>query len=116
LSLFLVPFAHAQSQDEKAVAQAVNTLKEALISGNEQELSAITLAALSYGHSSGKIEDQRTFIETLASGKSDFVSIDLTDQTIKVTGDVAIVRHNLAAKTNDSGIPGTVKLGIMLVW
>lgn len=116
LLMLTVTIVNAQAKDEIDVAQAVKTLKRALISGNEQSLRAITADSLSYGHSSGKIEDKEAFVETLASGRSDFVRIDLTQQTIQITGNTAIVRHNLSAITNDNGKHGTVKLGIMLVW
>jgi ketosteroid isomerase-like protein len=76
----------------------------------------IILLQLSYGHSSGKVEGKDSFIESLINGKSDFVSIDLSDQTITVNNNTAIVRHILNAATNDGGKPGTVKLSILLVW
>lgn len=116
LSMMLAFVVDAQTKEEKDVAQTVETLKRALISGDEQSLKAITAENLSYGHSSGKIEDKQTFVETLVSGRSDFVSIDLTGQTIQISGNTAIVRHDLSAQTNDSGKPGTVKLGVMLIW
>jgi hypothetical protein len=105
----------AQTTEEK-VANAVEFLKQAMIDANQNDLETIASAGLSYGHSSGKIEDKAAFVKSIASGASDFVTIDLTDQTIKVKGKVAIVRHKLAAKTNDNGKPGEVKLGIMLVF
>ncbi|MBA9075331.1 nuclear transport factor 2 family protein [Rufibacter quisquiliarum] len=116
--VFLLP-AQAQSkrtQEENKVAAAVDQFKAALISGERAALEALVTDKLSYGHSSGKIEDKTTFVETLASGKSDFVTVDLTNQTIQVSGKTAIVRHQLSATTNDSGNPGTVKLGVLLVW
>lgn len=105
---------NAQSATDK-VANAVEFLKQAMISGNQSDLETIASVDLSYGHSSGKIEDKTAFVKSIASGASDFVSIDLTDQTIKISKKLAIVRHKLAAKTNDNGKPGEVKLGIMLV-
>lgn len=106
----------AQSKDEAAVAAAVETLRKAMIDGDRTALEKIATAELSYGHSSGKLEDKAAFVEAIASGKSDFVTIDLTEQTIKVSGDVAIVRHKLGATTNDGGKPGTVNLAILTVW
>lgn len=106
----------AQSKEETAVAAAVETLRQAMVSGEKASLEKIAAAELSYGHSGGKIEDKAAFVEAIASGKSDFVSIDLTEQTITVSGDVAIVRHKLAAQTNDGGNPGSVKLAILTVW
>ncbi|AKQ46397.1 hypothetical protein TH63_13425 [Rufibacter radiotolerans] len=116
--LLLIGFttAQAQSKEETKVAAAVEQLKQAMISGDRKALEAITTDALSYGHSSGKIEDKAAFVEALASGKSDFVTMDLSNQTIQVNGKTALVRHQLAGSTNDSGNPGTVKLGVLLVW
>ena len=107
---------YAQSNDEKAVAVAVEKLKDAMVSGNRQQLEAIAAPELSYGHSGKKIENKAEFVESIASGSSDFVSIDLTDQTVKVVGNTAIVRHNLRATTNDGGKPGAVDLRILLIW
>lgn len=106
----------AQTKQEKAVAAAVDQLKAALISGNKADLEAIAADKLSYGHSSGKIQNKTEFVEVLANGTSDFVTIELTDQTISVVGKTAIVRHKLAAKINDGGKPGSVNLGVMLVF
>ena len=107
---------NAQTNSEKEVADAVETLRKAMIDGNEAMLKNITAEALSYGHSGGKVETKADFVTTLATGKSDFVSIELTDQTIQVSNDVAIVRHTLSGKTNDGGKPGEVHLKILTVW
>ena len=107
---------HAQTKDEKAVADAVEFLRTAMVDGNRAALEKITAPDLSYGHSSGKVEDKAAFVEALASGANDFVSIDLSEQTIKVVGNTAIVRHKLNGATNDGGKPGTAKIAILLVW
>lgn len=106
----------AQSKEEAAVASAVTTLTKAMTDADTVQLSRLTSAQLSYGHSSGKIQSQREFIHSLATGESDFVNINLTDQTITVSGTTALVRHTLSATTNDGGKPGTVKLYILLIW
>lgn len=71
---------------------------------------------MSYGHSSGVIQNQEVFIEKLLNGESDFVTIEFQNQSIQISDDVAIVRHNLAAHTKDSGVEKDIKIGIMLVW
>lgn len=109
-------YLYAQDKQELSLLAAVDKLKNAMISGDRQALEEIAANDLSYGHSGGKLEDKATFVETIASGKSDFVSIDLKNQTVKITGKTAIVRHELHAKTNDGGKPGEVHIGIMLVW
>ncbi|NCI51629.1 nuclear transport factor 2 family protein [Sediminibacterium roseum] len=106
----------AQPKEQKAVADAVEKLKEAMISGDRAALTAIAADSLSYGHSGGKVENKSEFVEAIASGKSDFVTIDLSEQTISIVGNTAIVRHTLNATTNDGGKPGTVKLKLLLVF
>lgn len=106
----------AQSKDEIAVANAVEALKKAMIEGKKESLENIAADDLSYGHSAGKVEDKAEFVRAIVSNESDFVTIDLTDQTIKIVGNNAIVRHKLSATTNNNGQPGTVKLAVLLVW
>jgi hypothetical protein len=106
----------AQSKDETAVSTAVETLRKAMLDADKATLEKCTAAELSYGHSSGKVETKAEFVDALATGKSDFVSINLTDQTIKVVGNTAIVRHTLQGETNDNGNRGTVRLFVLTVW
>src|SRR6186713_3226677 len=105
----------AQSADEKAVAAAVEDLRKAMIDPNKATLEGITVKELSYGHSNGLVEDQGAFVEALTSNKSDFVSITLEDQTIKIVGNTAIVRHKLSADTNNNNTPGKVNLAVLLI-
>jgi ketosteroid isomerase-like protein len=107
---------HAQTKQETAVKFAVEKLIAAMISGERVALETIASSNLSYGHSGGHVEGRVEFVEKIATGKSDFVSIDITEQTISVTGKTAIVRHLLTAVTNDNGKPGNVKLKVLLVF
>jgi ketosteroid isomerase-like protein len=112
----LCTISFAQSKDEIAVANAVEALKKAMIDADKSALEAIAADDLSYGHSSGKIEDKAEFVRAIVSGESDFVKIDLTEQTIKITGNTAVVRHKLFADTNNKGQAGTAKIAILLVF
>lgn len=116
-SVFLFAFTSvAQSKDEKAVADAVEQLRTAMINADKATLEKLVDEKLSYGHSGGHIDDKKEFVQKLTSGQSDFVTMDLAEQTISISNDVAIVRHTLSAKTNDNGKPGEVNLKVMLVW
>ncbi|HVS97561.1 MAG TPA: nuclear transport factor 2 family protein [Puia sp.] len=106
----------AQSKDEQSVAAAVESLRKALIDPDKARLDALVLDELTYGHSSGVIQDKATFEQALLNKSSDFVTIDLTQQTIKVVGNTAWVRHLLTATTNDGGKPGSTRLLVLLVW
>jgi hypothetical protein len=104
------------SKEETAVANSVEAFRKALIDPTESNLKAITSKDLSYGHSSGVLQDQKVFIEKLLNGESDFVTIEFQNQSIQISGDVAIVRHNLTAHTKDSGVEKDIKIGNVLVW
>jgi ketosteroid isomerase-like protein len=106
----------AQTKDENAVAAAVENLRKAMIDGNRASLEKLTCEELSYGHSTGKIEDKAAFVEALASGKSDFVSIELTGQTIRIAGNAAIVRHVLTGDIKDGDVLNAVHLMVLTVW
>ena len=110
-------FASGQSKEEKEVTAAVDFLRKAMLDGDKASLDKIAAPELSYGHSTGHVEDKAAFIEALVSGKNDFVTIDLTEQKVKMVGNsLALVRHKLKADTNNGGTPGTANIGILLVF
>ena len=118
LAIFLIIMIAATSSraQDADVAKAVETLRQALLDGKKDALEKITHDNLTYGHSSGLIEDKAAFVEALVSGKSDFIAITLTDQVIKITGNVATVRHKLSGENLNNGTPGTINLSVLLVW
>ena len=99
-----------------AVAAAAEKLRVAMIDPTPAALNALVADELSYGHSGGKVDTKASFISDLMDKKSDFVTIAITDQTINVVDNVAIVRHTLTADTNDSGKPGKVSIKILGIW
>jgi len=115
-SVFIGSASQAQSKEEQKVAAAVEALRKAMLDADQAALDALTSPALTYGHSAGKMEDKAQFIQALVSKTSDFITLDLSQQTISVQGNVALVRHNLNAETMDNGKPGTAKIGVLLVW
>jgi hypothetical protein len=87
-ALFLLnfTFTNAQSADETKVAEALATLRQAML------------------------------IESLVSNNSDFKTMDLTEQTVKIVGKNAIVRHKLFAETANKGVASTAKLYVLLIF
>ena len=109
-------FINAQSVEETKVLDTVEMLRKAMINPDKAIFEKIIHQDLSYGHSSGNIETKAMFIEALVSGNSDFKMIDLTEQTVKIVGNTAIVRHKLSAETANKGIPNTTKLNVLLIF
>jgi len=106
-----------EHQQVKAVEEAVETFRQTMLQPDQLTFEALTSPALSYGHSNGLIEDRATCIASMVDGKFKFNSIELTNQTVEVEDNTAIVRHQFFASTQDEGkAPGTVTLKVLQVW
>lgn len=116
ISFSSIQLAICQSANEKAISQAVIQLKQAMLDANGAQLDALTLKELNYGHSNGRVENKEAFIKALVSGQSDFSTMDISDQTIQITGNIALVRHTVVADVVDSGNAFKVKLHVLTVW
>lgn len=108
--------ASAQDKKVKEVEETVSALRQAILDGDSAKLDQLTDSGLTYGHSLGKLENKQQFIHALASGESDFKTLELTDQTIVIRGKTAVVRHKLAADIKEGDKFNNVKLAVMMVW
>ncbi|MBM3587315.1 MAG: nuclear transport factor 2 family protein [Alphaproteobacteria bacterium] len=113
---FTSTVAQAQGSDAAAVTAAVEALTKAMLAGDRAGLMAVTHERLSYGHSAGRIENRQQFIDPLANKTSVFRSLNVSDQTIDVVGDDAIVRHLLRGESESGGRVNPVNIGILQVW
>ena len=103
-----------QTGKESAVSLAVEALRKAMIAADKSALDQLTTPELSYGHSSGRLENKAEFIEALVSGKSGFSAIELSDQTVNVLDKIALVRHVFIGTRRKEG--DKMKLSILTVW
>jgi len=108
--------AYCQTKQEKEVAAAIEIFKKGIVDADKDLLKSITAEELVYGHSSGKVQNKAEFIAEIVSKLPAYLSVDMTDQTIKISGNAAIVRHIYSAETMNNGTPGRVKIGNMLIW
>jgi ketosteroid isomerase-like protein len=98
LCLFSGYVAAAPATAEKDVAQAVDHLTQAMLHKDIPELQKLTATNLSYGHSSGKVQDKAAFIADIETGKSAFKTLEMQKQTITLSGDTALVRNHFSAQ------------------
>jgi len=120
--LFIQYTSHAQKLTKKEIKyknevwEKTQQLSTAMVNADSIVLDALTDNKLIYGHSGGAVDDKNKFIHKLTSGSSDFVEINLEASDVVISGNTAIVRHDLNAKTLDKQVPGEVHLKVMLVW
>jgi len=106
----------AQSADEKTIADRIENLRKAMLSPNKSVLEESVADQLSYGHSSGLIEDKAAFVEDIVSGKTVFTAIDFSNQTIRIVDNIAIVRHHMTGATNNNNVPVKIDIIVLQVW
>ncbi len=113
---FGIQAVNAQSNDEAAVAQAVESMREAMFARDAKQFEALVSENVSYGHSAGRIENKKEFIAAALKNKSVMKSLTFTDQTVKVTGDKAIVRNTYNGVSELDGKINNTKIGVLMVW
>lgn len=106
----------AQPNNQRKLEVSLERLRLAMIDADSIQLGKLVSEQLSYGHSSGQIDNKKLFIEKLTSGKSDFVNMTISDQQINLSSKTAVVRHILQADILDSGTAGKVNLYVMQIW
>jgi hypothetical protein len=109
-----IPRAAAQGGDEAGVKQAVEAFRKAMLGNDRAQLDALTAAALSYGHSDGKVQNKAEFID--GAVKSHWKSISVSDETTHIVGSNAISRFTLTGESESDGKINAVKIGVLMVW
>ncbi len=108
--------ASAQFGDRTAVNEAVDALQKAMIEADRARLDGLLAEQLSYGHSSGVVENKAQFLDVVAGRKTVYRAITLSDASVVAAGENAIARHIFSAETETDGKPGLARVGVMQVW
>jgi ketosteroid isomerase-like protein len=106
------------SADEEAVAKRVEAFRSAQVAADATACDELCAAELSYSHSDGHVEDKATFIRNATAGKSKFLSLEYKDPSIRVVGDVAIVRFHWLGEneTIPDGKKSSTNLHVLMNW
>ncbi len=116
--LFFTLIGNAQmtETDKTTLEKTVATFYQAMIDKNESALDILTLPELSYGHSSGTIENKTQFMKAVLKGPFEFLQVATEDQTIALSDGVGIVRHILQADGSNAGEATDVRIGVMMLF
>ena len=103
LIAFLGNIISAQAQEERELVQALERFRMAMVEPDSAVLAALASDDLEYVHSSGTVRNKQEFITEFTKRWTNFSKVTITNQSIKVTGDNAIVRHRLIADAHNPG-------------
>ena len=116
VTIFISNASFAQSRDEALIAQALERFNIAMVQPDSAVLADLVSDDLEYVHSSGTVRDKQGFIDEFMKRSTNFSRVTVLNQTIKITGDNAIVRHRLLADAHTPGYPADVDIIILMVW
>ncbi|WP_421824278.1 nuclear transport factor 2 family protein [Flagellimonas oceanensis] len=102
--------------NKEIVLGTLEQFDNAIITRDAGVLSSIASQELTYGHSSGNIQDREEFIDDVVNGTFEFLTISNEDQSVHISGNVAIVRHILSADALNNGIAAQVHIGVVMVF
>jgi ketosteroid isomerase-like protein len=106
----------ADASDEAAVKDAVEALRKALLAADKGQIEVLTAAQLSYGHSSGKVQNKAEFVDGVMTRKAVVKSIEFPNLSVSVAGGAAITRHIWMSESETDGKPNKTRIGVLAVW
>lgn len=118
VALFGVSPAFALTADEEAVAKKLEAFRAAQKVKDGKALEVLVAPELSYSHSNARVEDKAQFLTGATDPKTKFLSLEYKEPSIRVVGDVAIVRFHWTAESEviaDGKKSGT-DLHILMNW
>ena len=120
LSLLLVCLLAFRNSDAQSlnteVENSIANLNAAMISKDKTVLEKLTAEELSFGHSTGVVENKSEFVKNVMSGPTTFSRIDISNQSINPAGDIAIVRNISTINGTSKGQPLDLKIGVLMIW
>jgi hypothetical protein len=89
---------------------------QAQVNADPRTLGQVLDEGLEYTHSNGDQDTKASFIESLTSGRRDYVSTTATIETVRIFGDVAVIRGKAKVTVADNGQSKDLSLGYTDVW
>ena len=106
----------AQSQDEEYLALAIEKLRIVMMNPDSAVLADLVSDDLEYVHSSGTVRDKNGFIKEFTKRQTNVTNVVFSNQTMRFSGDLAIVRHRMVADAHNPGYPPLIDIIVMMVW
>lgn len=106
----------SQGNDAAALTRAIEQFYDAIRDKNAAAFEPLVTHDLSYGHSSGRIENKAEFIANVLKPNTRWMRIFGANQRNFFSGDTAISRHVMAGENERDGKPGTSNMDVMMVW
>ncbi len=101
---------------EKEILSLEEKRYAAMTGGDFGALEALLHDQLLYTHSSGVTDTKASWLESLKSGKTRYKSAKITDQKVRMLGDMALVTGEGHVEAEINGQPRTIRLIFLNAW
>ena len=101
---------------EAAVKTAELARFKANVDADAKALGLLLADDLDYVHSNGDIDTKASFIESLTSGRRDYISMSADIQKVRVFGDVAVIRGLAKVTVATDGKSQDLAIGYTDTW
>jgi ketosteroid isomerase-like protein len=121
LALLLVPgivlSAEPVGSAETEVRAADAKRIEAMVQGDVKTLAPLLTPDLTYAHSTGELQTREVFLETISSGRLDYLSMVPSDVLVRILGDrTAVITGKTDVKVIAGGKENALVLRFTSVW
>jgi ketosteroid isomerase-like protein len=106
-------FAQSPVEDVKA---AEKKRFDVTVKGDFKALDALLAEDLIYVHSNGRVDNEKTFLESLTSGRSKYLSIEPVEMNARALGDFVFVDGRAKVKVQSDGQTNDLLLTYLDVW
>jgi Domain of unknown function (DUF4440) len=89
---------------------------QAQVDADAKVLAPLLDDRLEYVHSNGELDSKTSFVESLTTGRRDYVSTTFTIESLRIFGDVAVIRGKAKVTVADNGQSKDLSLGYTDVW
>ncbi|HKU89180.1 MAG TPA: nuclear transport factor 2 family protein [Steroidobacteraceae bacterium] len=101
---------------ESALRSAEIARFQANVNADAAALEKLLDAGLEYAHSNGKLDGKASFIASLTDGSLDYVSMQPDIQSLRVFGDVGLIRGLVKVAVTIDGKNSEFTIGYSDVW
>jgi hypothetical protein len=101
---------------EAALRSAETARFDAQVKADAGVLDKLLDDALEYTHSNGDQDTKSSFIDSLTTGRRDYVSTTATIETVRIFGDVGVIRGKAKVTVADNGQSKDLSLGYTDIW
>jgi uncharacterized protein (TIGR02246 family) len=105
------------AQVEQEVLAADGERVRALLANDFEALEALLAADLTYVHSNGMLDTKASYIQSLRSGVSRYLTMDMSDVSVRALGeDVAVINAKFDARVLVRGNEVNPKPRVLIVY